>query len=194
MKSFRTNNVIIRKFEMEDLEDIHYNILTQEEVIDMANEKKYNDLNESRIVLKSAMNEYYTDEPVWAVEDKKEKRLVGFIRITNYSAKNRKCNLTWTVANRYWNSYFMEDALIKVIRFLFVKKNIDLIESSFYEQNKISSIILENIGMTKEAILRERRINEKTHQKEDFVIYSINRNEFFEKIENKLEICEIGSL
>ena len=194
MKSFRTNNVIIRKFEMEDLEDIHYNILTQEEVIDMANEKKYNDLNESRIVLKSAMNEYYTDEPVWAVEDKKEKRLVGFIRITNYSAKNRKCNLTWAVANRYWNSYFMEDALIKVIRFLFVKKNIDLIESSFYEQNKISSIILENIGMTKEAILRERRINEKTHQKEDFVIYSINRNEFFEKIENKLEICEIGSL
>ena len=194
MKSFRTNNVIIRKFEMEDLEDIHYNILTQEEVIDMANEKIYNDLNESRIVLKSAMNEYYTDEPVWAVEDKKEKRLVGFIRITNYSAKNRKCNLTWAVANRYWNSYFMEDALIKVIRFLFVKKNIDLIESSFYEQNKISSIILENIGMTKEAILRERRINEKTHQKEDFVIYSINRNEFFEKIENKLEICEIGSL
>ena len=194
MKSFRTNNVIIRKFEMEDLEDIHYNILTQEEIIDMANEKIYSDLNESRIVLKSAMNEYYTDEPVWAVEDKKEKRLVGFIRINNYSEKNRKCNLTWAVAYKYWNSYFMEDALVKVIRFLFTKKNIDLIECSFYEKHKISSTILENIGMIKEATLRERRIDEKTHKKEDFVVYSINKNEFFEKIDNKLEICEVGSM
>ncbi len=37
MKNFKTNDVIVRRFEMNDLEDIHYNILIQDDVIDMAN-------------------------------------------------------------------------------------------------------------------------------------------------------------
>ena len=34
--------------------------------------------------------------------------------------------------------------------------------------------------MTKEATLRDRRINEKTNKKENFVIYSISKQEFME--------------
>lgn len=178
MKCFKKNNVVIRKFEENDLEDMHYNILTQEEVMDMANEKIYTDINESRIILKSAMNEYYTDEPIWAVEDKKKKRLVGFIKVTNYSKKNKRCNLIWTAVCEYWKSNFMQDALLEVINYLINKKHIELIISSYYEKNSISSFILESIGMKKEAVLRDRRINEKTNEKEDLVIYSINKQEF----------------
>ena len=36
--------------------------------------------------------------------------------------------------------------------------------------------------MRKEAVLRDRRINEKTNEKENFVIYSINRKEFLESV------------
>ena len=35
--------------------------------------------------------------------------------------------------------------------------------------------------MIKEAVLRNRRFNEKTNKKENFVIYSMDKNEFFEK-------------
>ena len=98
MKNFKTNDVIVRRFEMNDLEDIHYNILIQDDVIDMANYTPHKNIDESRIILKSAINEYYTDEPIWAVEDKKNKNLVGFIRVSKYSRKNKKCHLTWAVA------------------------------------------------------------------------------------------------
>ena len=74
----------------------------------------------------------------------------------------------------------MKEALIQIMNFLFSKRDIELIISSYYEQNKISSVILESIGMRKEAVLRERRINEKTNEKENFVIYSINKQEFYE--------------
>ena len=77
-----------------------------------------------------------------------------------------------------WDNSFMKDALVEIFNFLFSKKEIELIECSYYEQNKNISVILDEIGMTKEASLRDRRINEQTHQKENFVIYSINKQEF----------------
>lgn len=192
MKKFKTNDVIVRRFEMNDLEDIHYNILIQDDVIDMANYTPHKNIDESRIILRSAINEYYTDEPIWAVEDKKNKKLVGFIRVSKYSRKNKKCNLTWAVAHQYWYSCFMKEALIQIMNFLFSKRDIELIISSYYEQNKISSVILESIGMRKEAVLRERRINEKTNEKENFVIYSINKQEFYETnyIKKQLAKCQ----
>lgn len=174
-KHFKTDCVIVRKFNMKDVEQMHVNLTAVEN----------NSIEEARMIVKSAINEYYTDEPTWAIEDKQKKNLVGVIRVTNYSPKNKMCNVTWMMSNKYWDNNFMKDALTQIFNFLFNKKEIELIECSFYEQNKNSSIILDEIGMTREAVLRDRRINEVTQEKENFVIYSINKNEFFEfKSEN----------
>ena len=169
-KHFKTENVIVRKFNMKDVEQVHLNLPIIES----------NSLEETKIIVKSAINEYYTDEPTWAIEDKQKKNLVGVIRVTNYCLKNKMCNITWMMSNKYWDNNFMKDALTQIFNFLFSKKKIELIECSFYEQNKNASVILDGIGMTKEAVLRDRRINEVTHEKENFVIYSINKHEFFQ--------------
>lgn len=179
-KHFKTNNVIVRKFNMKDVNQVCSNLSTTEE----------KSIEEARMIVKSAINEYYTDEPTWAIEDKRKKNLVGVIRVTNYIPKNKICNITWTMSYKYWDDKFMKDALTQIFKFLFTKKNIELIECSYYEQNKKDSLILDSIGMTKEASLRDRRINEYTHEKENFVIYSINKQEFFETLETS-EISEV---
>ena len=48
------------------------------------------------------------------------------------------------------------------------------------EINDFKTAVLEGIGMKKEAVLRNRRINEKTGILENQVIYSITKDEFFE--------------
>ena len=179
-KHFKTNNVIVRKFNMKDVNQVCSNLSTTEE----------KSIEEARMIVKSAINEYYTDEPTWAIEDKRKKNLVGVIGVTNYIPKNKICNITWTMSYKYWDDKFMKDALTQIFKFLFTKKNIELIECSYYEQNKKDSLILDSIGMTKEASLRDRRINEYTHEKENFVIYSINKQEFFETLETS-EISEV---
>lgn len=176
MKCFKTDNVIVRKFRMNDVEQVQHNLSIYD---NMENSKIYQSINEAKMIIKSAINEFYTDEPVWAVEDKKNKDLIGIIRVTNYSLKNKRCNITWGTTYKYWDTYFMKDALDKIIHFLFAKKNIELIECSYYGNNKITSEILESVGMQKEAVLRDRRINDKTQEKENFVIYSINKQEFY---------------
>ena len=193
-KHFKTDNVIVRRFEMKDAMQAYLNLDDEENVedtnnIDKAgeNERKIIEgIEKTKMIIKSAINEYYTDEPIWAVEDKVTKNLVGSIRVSNYSPKNKMCNISWMMSYKYWDNNFMKDALTQIFNFLFAKKDIELIECSYYEQNTQTSIILEDIGMKKEAILRDRRINEKTHEKENFVIYSINKQEFFENVSKEV--------
>ena len=191
LKSFKTNNVIVRKFELEDAEQTYLNFAGNSNYSNMCNTIgnemiECESIEQTKLIIKSAINEYYTDEPIWAVEDKRKKILVGFIRVSNYSEKNKICNITWAMSCEYLKNFFMKEALIKICNFLFSKKNVELIECSYYEQNKATSIVLEEIGMTREAILRDRRINVHTNKKEDFIIYSINKQEFFEYLNSEM--------
>ena len=189
-KHFKTDSVIVRRFEMKDAEQAYLNLDEDENELNKnntvqagENERKIVEgIEKTKMIIKSAINEYYTDEPIWAVEDKASKNLVGSIRVTNYSPKNKMCNVSWMMSYKYWDNNFMKDALTQIFKFLFTKKNIELIECSYYEQSKENSIILEEIGMKREAVLRDRRINEKTNEKENFVIYSINRKEFIDTV------------
>ena len=186
MKDFKTNNVIVRRFELDDVEQAYYNLGIHKDVSDIGNYKVHTNIYETKSIIESNIKEYYSDEPVWAVKDNKNNNLVGFVKITNYSIKNKMCEIVWTMAHEYWNTYFMREALIKVMNFLFIERKIELIQCTYYETNKISGAILESLGMQKDAILRDRRINEITKQKENFVICSINKQEFYNKNDRKL--------
>ena len=133
---------------------------------------------QARLIVKSAIKEYYTDEPIWAVEDKHKKKLVGFIRVSSYSKKNKICSITWNMCCEYLEKHSMSEAFNKIFNFLFLKKGVELIECSYYEHNSSTGIVLEEAGMIKEAVLRDRRVNEQTNEKENFVIYSISKQEF----------------
>ena len=191
MKTFKTDNVIIRRFQMRDAEQLNLLLYNDSNVApeydnDINEEDRIENLNKTKLVIKSAINEYYTDEPVWAVENKWSKKIIGYIRVCNYSIKNKMCNISWVVSNEHWDDGFMKDAFTKIFNFLFTKKNIELIECSYYQQDNNSNVILDEIGMTREAVLRDRRVNEKTHKKENFVIYSISKEEFFNSENYKL--------
>ncbi len=128
--------------------------------------------------------EYNTEEPMWALELKQTKEFVGFIKIDNYSPKNKMCKISWGMINNYENEKLIIQALKTVMNYLFERKSIELIECSYYGNNRETDKILDNVGMTKEAVLKQRRFNEKTNTREDYVIYSIAANEY-----NKLKVC-----
>ena len=197
-KYFKTNNVIIRRFEMKDVKQAYQNLSEENNVNENENDRKdvknsekvknkstkLRGIENTKVIIRSAINEFYTDEPIWAVENKETKNLVGGIRVSNYSPKNKMCNISWRMSYKYWNDECMKEALSQIFKFLFYKKDVELIECSFFEQCKRKNTILEEIGMTKEAILRDRRVNEKTNKKENLVIYSINKQEFLDVFES----------
>lgn len=171
MKGFKTNDVVIRRFKMNDVEQVYADIL-------ILNNEAGQTLEETQKIVRSAISEYYTEEPIWAIEEKKTGKLIGSIKVVSYSSKNKLCEISWEITNHCTNMKLMQQALYKVMEYLFLQKNIELIVCSYYEQNTITGEILDSLGMKKEAVLRNRRVNSLTNQKENFVIYSIDINEY----------------
>ena len=186
MKNFKTNDVLIRRFRESDIDNVYEIFNNTSKISNMSNIIVNENKIEIQMIIKSAISEYYTEEPIWALEQKQNKNLFGFIKIDNYSPKNKMCKISWVIIDSSVNEILITQALKRIIDYLFNKKGIELIECSYYGQNKETDEILDKVGMKKEAVLKRRRYNENTNKREDYIIYSIDISDF-----NRFEFCNI---
>lgn len=189
MKDLESKRTIIRKFKMEDAEDIYTNIATIKRLEDCYNYNMHKDVEETRVIVASSIKEYESGEAVWAVEEKKTGIVVGYIRADEISTKNKVCKLNFGIGIKWAGQGLIEEALIEVINYLVDEKDICTIASKFYDGNdiikSIKTKILKNIGMKQEAVLRNRKINDKTGKAENLVIFSILKEEIEKKNKGK---------
>ena len=69
-----------------------------------------------------------------------------------------------------------------VIEHLIIDKDFNVVTYEYYSNmDEINKPILEDIGMKKEAVLKERKIDEKTGEKLDRIIYSSFKDEYIKK-------------
>ena len=184
MKDLETKNLKIRKFKIEDAEDVYKNLATEQKLDKCLGYNRHESVEQTRAMVSSYTYEYEADELVWAIEEKQSNSVIGFINALEVSTLNKYCNIKFGIAFRYIENHYMEEALNCVLEYIFKEKNFNMVVSKFWDGNEeltnFKSEILKNIGMKKEAVLRNRKINEKTGIIENQVIYSITKNEFFE--------------
>ena len=179
MRDFETKNLKIRKFRMEDVEDVHKNLATESKLTECLGYNIHKTMHETEVMVASLIKEYEMNELIWAIEDKAESEVIGFINAFERSDINKVCKFKFGIALNKVYSGYMEEALKVVIDYLLNVKKFDVLISEFYDGcemiTKIKSNILENVGMTKEAVLHNRKINVKTGLAENKIIYSIFR-------------------
>lgn len=71
MKDLETERTRIRKFRIEDAEDIYNNIATIKKLEDCYNYNMHKNVEETRGIILSSIKEYELGEPIWAIEEKK---------------------------------------------------------------------------------------------------------------------------
>ena len=184
MKDLETKNLKIRKFRIEDTKDIHKNIATEKKLDKCLGYNIHKNVEKTKLMVASYIYEYEANELAWAIEEKKTNSVIGFINALEISNLNKYCNIKFGIAFKCVEKHYMEEALKCVLEYIFKEKDLNMVVSKFCDGHKelkeIKSKILENIGMTKEAVLRNRKINEKTGIIENKIIYSITKEEFFE--------------
>lgn len=185
MKNFKTNNTIIRRFKLSDVSQVQENFKNKTNFSDLLKTFEYLDKSKGfevcKMIVKSCIREFDSKEPIWAVINRKNKKLIGYIRINNYSSKNKRCNIVCAMSEEHWNSQCMKEAFYVILGYCFNKMKIRLVECSHYCRNEKMDNILLDIGMTEEAILRNRRYEPQTNTYSDFIIFSITQSEFYEK-------------
>ena len=184
MKDLESKNLKIRKFKIEDAEDIYKNLATERKLEKCLGYNIHESVEQTKKMVSSYIYEYEANELVWAIEEKQSNSAIGFINALEVSNLNKYCNIKFGVAFKYIEKHYMEEALNCVLEYIFSEKNFNMVVAKFCDGNKeitnYKTAILEGIGMKKEAVLRNRRINEKTGIIENQVIYSITKDEFFE--------------
>ena len=184
MKDLETKNLKIRKFRIDDAEDIYKNLATERKLENCLGYNIHQNVEETRKMVSSYICEYEANELSWAIEEKQSNSAIGYINAQEISALNEYCNIKFGIGLNYVEKHYMEEALTCVLEYIFNEKNLNMVVSKFYDGNmeitNNKTIILEGIGMKKEAVLRNRKINEKTGIIENQVIYSITKDEFFE--------------
>lgn len=176
MRNFETKNLVIRKFKMEDAEDVHKYLATETKLVDCMGYNIHKSIAETEKMVSSFIKEYEMNELIWAIEYKETNEVVGFFNAFEKSEQNKICKFKFGIALNYVYTGLMEEALTEICNYLFNKKNMNVLISEFYDGNKelieIKSKMLENVGFTREAILHKRKINEKTGKAENKIIYS----------------------
>lgn len=184
MKDLETKNLKIRKFKIEDAEDIYKNLATERKLEKCLGYKIHENVEETKKMVSSYIYEYEANELAWAIEEKQSHSAIGYINALEVSNLKEYCNIKFGIAFKDIEKHYMEEALNCVLEYIFNEKSFNMVVSKFFDGNEeltnYKTAILEGIGMKKEAVLRNRRINEKTGVIENQVIYSITKDEFFE--------------
>lgn len=182
MKRLNTERLVLRKFRKEDLDDM-YEIASDQDIIETSIFAEHSvfcshtSKEDTLRVIKSAMHDYGTYESCWAIEEKKTHKVIGHIRIDDASLKNKQCTLVWSLSKNHCDQGYTEEVLKTMFKYLFENHPFDIIVIKYYSNKIFSNPILENAGMTRDAVLRNRRINSVTGEKESLIAYSILREE-----------------
>lgn len=181
MKDLETKNLKIRKFKISDANDAYKYLATEERLADCLDYNIHKNIEETITMVNSYINEYEMNELVWAIEEKETSKVIGFINAQEVSRTNKCCRMKFGIALDWVNTGYMEEALKKVIKYLFKEEKFNIVISNFYDGNseltQIKEKALQAAGMVKEACLRNRKINQKTGIAENQIIYSIIEDE-----------------
>lgn len=181
-KKLETERYVLRMPKMDDAEEIYEKWGSDKE--NMA-EYKYHGIHkniiETRGLLKAAITEAEDGIPFWFIESKKSKEIIGYIKISEYSEKDKKAEIIFYFLENWRNDGSPEEVLGKVIEYLFTERTFETIVMEFYdiykEDTELLSGILESIGLKREGILRNRMINS-NGEKVNKIIYSILKEEW----------------
>lgn len=177
MKELQTATTIIRQFRKEDVEQVYQMFKPRK------NPEKFEDivfysLLETKDIVNSSIQEFNTDETIWAIEERKENRFIGNIKIQSVSKTNNTCEISWIIDDE--EQIYSKEVILKVLQFLFEEKGYRIVTTQYYSSNGNKADLADKVGMIKEAVLKERKINLKTGKTEDLIISSMNKERFQE--------------
>lgn len=176
-KTLESNRLILRRFLLKDAEGMYNNWATDSECCKFLSWDVHKNIDETKSVIQSWINGYDSGSYNWIVELKDTNEVIGSISAVSVSKKHFTAELGYCYGSKFWGNGYATEALRTVIEYLLKECNFYLIEARHISGNPASGRVMEKAGMHKDAVLRNRRINKYTGERNDSVIYSIKKEE-----------------
>jgi ribosomal-protein-alanine N-acetyltransferase len=155
-----TERLILRRFTLEDLEQIYYNCWSDEEVWKWTNYKPMNSTqdvkNNARMFTEEWLGAY--DNPnrySWAIQLKNSGEVIGRFFGMHPDDQISQIELAYELGRNWWNQGFMTEAVKVVIDFFFNDIGFNRIYANHAIDNPASGKVMRKCGMTYEGTMRQ---------------------------------------
>jgi [ribosomal protein S5]-alanine N-acetyltransferase len=173
-----TERLVLRRFKQSDAEYMFKNWATDSEVSKFLSWNTHKDLNETRQIVDSWLNEYDKDSCYnWAIELKDFGEIIGQISLVGLYEKYCSCEVGYKIGRLFWGRGIMTEALKAVINYLFSEIGMNRIEAKHNTLNLTSGRVMQKSGMKHEGILRQAEVDKKGHFC-NLAVYSILKSEY----------------
>ncbi len=182
LPQIETKRLLLRKFRIEDLEDL-YAYASLDEVSQYMTWDTHQNREATQDYIQFVLGRY--EEGVtapWGIEYKEEGRFIGAIELMSWDRENQSAEVGYVLNKDYWNQGIMTEALGEIIPFAFEKMNLERLQIRHVKENIASGRVMQKNGLTYEGTLRRCRI-----QKGDFIdlsVYSILREAYLKSKAN----------
>lgn len=176
-KTLETDRLILRKYELGDEIQIFKNLRSDLNTSQYVGWDTDKDINQTLEYVEKCIEEANNNGFHWVIQLKATNELIGDISVFEIMKKHSNCEIGYSFGSEFWGKGFATEALRKVIEYLLNECEFHLIEAKHKSSNPASGRVLDKVGMKKDAVLRQRRINKITKQINDLVIYSITKEE-----------------
>ena len=174
MKTLETDRLIIRSWEIQDIDDL-FEYAQNPNVGLSAGWKPHENKEETMNILLS----FISGKEVWAIEHKDHRKVIGSIGI--HEDQKRKYDqskmLGYVLSEAYWGHGLMTEAAKRVIQYAFETTQINVLSVYHYPGNIKSKRVIEKCGFVYEGVLRQASVLFNGQILDD-ICYSILRSEY----------------
>ncbi len=159
-KELETNRLILRKYVIDDAEDMFFNWASDPEVTRFLTWPTHSSLEISKKVLSEWILNYSDDNYYnWAIVFKETGRVIGNIAVVKLNNIVDSADIGYCMNQGLWGNGIMPEALKAVIAFLFKEVGVNRIAASHDANNPKSGRVMEKAGMKLEGVLRQAGVN-----------------------------------
>lgn len=143
-----TLRLILRRFRIEDAEDMYYKWAGDPEVCRYLSWGPHRDVETSRRRIMNWVGNYaYNNTYVWAIELKSIRMAIGSISVELSSDKTMSCEVGYCIGKAYWGRGIMTEALRAVMHYLFYDVSYQRIQAKHDVLNVASGKVMQKAGM-----------------------------------------------
>jgi len=153
-----TPRLLLRDLRPTDLDDL-YEYASDPEIDRYTPWDRYQSLDEAREDLGGYIARYEQGHfRAWGIEHRADKKLIGITNFGFLSKEDRRAEMGYTIARKYWGQGFATEAAQALIRYGFEKLDLARIEAVVLPENKASSKVMLKVGMQYEGLLRSYQV------------------------------------
>ena len=150
-----TCRLILRRFRMEDVEDMFHHWASDPEVTRFLTWQAHKNVDATRLILSNWISRYEDGAFFnWAIEWKETGSVIGNIAVVRLEEALGEAEIGYCLGRAFWGQGIMPEALRAVCGYLFDTADVDRICADHDVNNPQSGRVMEKAGLIREGIRR----------------------------------------